>query len=126
MIIERRGIILSVHSKQTGQLICNRYFVVRIRKNIFMSRLLGSMVRLKPRSCAQFAPGVYFWPCERCFNLLLLSLWCKFICTRVQICRVQICSCFRCGANLFAPGCKFWHPGANCAHERKLYNFYTF
>ena len=58
----------------------------------------------KPRSCAQFAPGckfaprVYFWPCERCFknlhpganlypgaDLLHLSRWSKFICTRVQI-----------------------------------------
>ena len=52
----------------------------------------------------KFAPGVYFWPCERCFknlhpganlhpgvNLLLPSRWCKFICTREQICtRVQI------------------------------------
>ena len=46
----------------------------------------------------KFAPGVYFWPCERCFknlhpgaNLLLPSRWCKFICTRVQIgTRVQI------------------------------------
>ena len=60
----------------------------------------------KPRSCAQFAictpvqicTRVYFWPCERCLkklhpgaNLLLLSQWCKFICTRVQICsQVQI------------------------------------
>ena len=35
----------------------------------------------------KFAPGVYFWPCERCFKDL--------------------------------------HPGANYAHERKLYNFYT-
>ena len=73
-----------------------------------------------PRSCAQFAPGckiapgvqictrVYSWPCERCFKNL----------------------------HPFAPGCKFapafevvqiyLHPGANCAHERKLYNFYTF
>ena len=60
-------------------------------------------LRLKPCSSAQFAPGVYFWPCERCFkylhpdanlhpgaNLLLLSRWYKFIFTRVQICiRVQ-------------------------------------
>ena len=36
----------------------------------------------------------------------------------LRICtRVQICSCLRGGANL--------HPDANCAHERKLYNFYT-
>ena len=65
----------------------------------------------------KFAPGVYFWPCERCFKNL------------------------HPGAK-FAPGCKFapafevvqiylhpdanLHPGANCAHERKLYNFYTF
>ena len=40
----------------------------------------------------KFEPRVYFWPCERCFknlhpgaNLLLLSRWSKFICTRVQI-----------------------------------------
>ena len=42
----------------------------------------------------KFAPGVYFWPCERCFknlhpganlHLLLPSRGCKFICTRVQI-----------------------------------------
>ena len=52
---------------------------------------------LKPRSCAQFAPGykfapgVNFWPCERCFKNLH---------------PVQICSYFRCGVNLFAPGCK--------------------
>ena len=45
----------------------------------------------------KFAPRVYFWPCERCFeefapganlhpgaNLLLLLRWSKFICTRVQ------------------------------------------
>ena len=33
----------------------------------------------------------------------------------LRICtRVQICSCLRGGSN--------WHPGANCAHERKLYN----
>ena len=77
----------------------------------------------------KFAPGVYFWPCERCFknlhpaanlhpraNLLLPSRWCNFICTRMQI---------GSNANLFAPGCKF-APGANCARERKLYNFNTF
>ena len=40
----------------------------------------------------KFAPRVYFWPCERCFknlhpgaDLLHLSRWSKFICTRVQI-----------------------------------------
>ena len=69
-----------------------------------------------PRSCAQFAPGCKIAP--GCIfghvNGVLR------ICTRVQI----------------ASGCKFapafevvqiyLHPGANCAHERKLYNFYTF
>ena len=42
----------------------------------------------KPPSCAQFAPHVYFWPCNRCFKNL--------------------------------------HPGANCAHECKMFNFHTF
>ena len=37
--------------------------------------------------------------------------------TRVKICiRVQICSYFRGGTN----------PGANCAHERKMFNFGDF
>ena len=47
---------------------------------------------LKLGSYAQFAPRVYFWPCERCFknlhpgaNLLLLLRWSKFICTRVHM-----------------------------------------
>ena len=55
----------------------------------------------------------------------------------LRICtRVQICSYFRGGANLFAPGCKFaptfeveqiyLHPGANCEYERKICIFYTF
>ena len=48
------------------------------------------------------------------------------ICTRVQICAFS-----RGGATLFAPGCKFaptlevvqiyLHPGAKCAHERKIF-----
>ena len=63
-----------------------------------------SVSSFKSRPCAQFAPGckfapgVYFWPCERCFknlhpgaNLLLPSRWCKFICIRLKICtRLQI------------------------------------
>ena len=67
---------------------------------------------LKPRSCAQLAPG-YFCIFGHVNGVLR-------ICTRVQIVQtVQICSCLRGGANLLAPG-------ANCAHERKLFNFYTF
>ena len=61
------------------------------------------------------------WPFERCFknlhpgaNLLLLSRWSKFICTRVQI-----CSYFRGGTN-------YLHPGANCEYELKICIFYTF
>ena len=48
----------------------------------------------------KFAPGVYFGHVNGVLR----------ICTRVQ------------------PGCKFApaFEGANCAHERKLYNFYTF
>ena len=41
---------------------------------------------------AVFMCAILIWPYERCFknlhpgaNLLLLSRWCKFICTRVQI-----------------------------------------
>ena len=69
------------------------------------------------------------------------------ICTRVQICTrganlhpgcifghvngvFRICTRLHPGANLLLPSrwCKFicTRPGANCAHERKLYNFYTF
>ena len=47
----------------------------------------------------KFAHGVYFWPCERCLKNLHPAF------EVVQI---------------------YLHPGANCAHERKLYNFYTF
>ena len=44
----------------------------------------------------------------------------------LRICtRVQICSYYRGGANLFAPGANL-HPGANCAHERKPYIFIYF
>ena len=69
---------------------------------------------LKPRSCAQFAPGckpgckfapgVYFWPCEQCFkNLPGFKFALAFEVVQIYL-----------------------HPGANCAQERKLYNFYTF
>ena len=51
------------------------------------------MGNLKPRSCAQFAPGCIFGHVNGVLR----------ICTRVQIfCnRVQICSCLRGVANLF-------------------------
>ena len=76
----------------------------------------------KPRSCAQFAPeckfapGVYFLPCERCFKNLhpvRIAPGCKFA-PAFEVVQIYLHS----GANL--------HPGANGAHERKLYNFYTF
>ena len=60
---------------------------------------------LKLGSYAQFAPRVYFWPCERCFKNLHPG--CKFAPT-FEV--VQI----------------YLHPGANCAYERKMFIFYTF
>ena len=71
----------------------------------------------KPRSCAQFAPeckfapGVYFLPCERCFKNLhpvRIAPGCKFA-PAFEVVQIYLHS----GANL--------HPGANGAHERKLY-----
>ena len=55
-----------------------------IRWNV---RYGGGVVPLRLKPCS----WVQICPCERCFknlhgaNLLLLSRWCKFICTRVQI-----------------------------------------
>ena len=54
----------------------------------------------------KFAPGVYFWPCERCFKNL-----------HPGATRMQICPCLRGGANLFSPGCtrvQIVHMNANC------------
>ena len=56
---------------------------------------------LKPCSCAQFAPGCKFEP-----NLHLECIF-GHVNGVLRICtctRVQICSCLRGGANLFAPG----------------------
>ena len=50
-------------------------------------------LHLKPRSCAQFAPGCIFGHVNGVLEF-------------APRCRVQICSCLRVGANLFAPGCK--------------------
>ena len=84
-------------------------------------------------------------------DLFKASFMCA-ICTRVQICTRganlhpgcifgHVNGVLR-NLHQFAPGCKFapafevvqiylhpganLHPGADCAHERKLYNFYTF
>ena len=58
---------------------------------------------LKPRSCAQFAPGckfaprVYFWPCERCFKNLHPGATLHPGADLLHLSRWSI---------LFAPGCK--------------------
>ena len=80
-------------------------------------------LHLKPRSCAQFAPGCKFAPgVQNCTRGVFLAMWTVFL-EFAPECK-------------FAPGCKFapafevvqiyLHPGANCAHERKMHNFYTF
>ena len=73
---------------------------------------------LKLGSYAQFAPGANLHPgCK----FAPLVYFCHVngvlrICTRVQICK-------------FAPSFEveqiYLHPGANCAYERKMFNFYT-
>ena len=59
----------------------------------------------------KFVPRVYFWPCERCFKNLHPE--CKFAPT------------FEVEQIYLHPGATLL-PGAICAYERKLFNFYTF
>ena len=76
--------------------------VAQISKDFKASFMCAICTRVQ--TGVQIAPGVYFWPCEQCFkNLPGFKFALAFEVVQIYL-----------------------HPGANCAQERKLYNFYTF